>query len=335
MGDDLIVNNTNAFDEIISIIENARENAFRSVNRELINMYWDIGEYVSRRVSKNGWGKSTVKEFSDFIQSRYVGIRGFSESNIWRMKQFYETYNGNEKLATLLRELTWSHNLQIMSCKTDEEREFYLTLSVTNRYTIRELKRQMDSALFERTMLSDISNKLISERSESLAALRDSYVLEFLDLPDKYKEKDLRKAIVGNLKNFILEFGRDFAFVGEEYRVQVGKRDFFIDLLFSNRELHCLVAIELKIGEFEPEHLGKMEFYLETLDRDIKKASENPSVGLILCTKKDTAVVEYALSRSLSPALIADYKLHLPDKKILENKLRELTELAENAIDEE
>jgi len=251
------------------------------------------------------------------------------------MKQFYETYNENEKLATLSRELTWSHNLQIMSCKTDEEREFYLTLSVKTRYSFRELKRQMDSALFERTMLSDITNKLITERGEGLTALRDSYVLEFLDLPEKHKEKDLRKAIVGNLKDFILEFGKDFTFAGEEYRVQVGNRDFFIDLLFYNRELHCLVAIELKIGEFEPEHLGKMEFYLEALDRDIKKPDENPSVGLILCTKKDTAVVEYALSRSLSPALIADYKLRLPDKQILENKLRELTELAENSVAEE
>jgi len=332
MGDNLILNNTNAFDEVISIIEKARENAFRAVNRELINMYWDIGEYVSRRVCDGGWGKSVVKEFSDFIQNRYVGIKGFSPQNIWRMKQFYETYVGNEKLSALLRELTWTNNLQVMSGKTNEEREFYLTLSVKNRYSSRELKRQMDSALFERTMLSDITNKLIVERSEGLTALRDSYVLEFLDLPEAHKEKDLRKAIVGNLKDFILEFGKDFTFAGEEYRVQVGNRDFFIDLLFYNRELHCLVAIELKIGEFEPEHLGKMEFYLEALDRDIKKPNENPSVGLVLCTKKDATVVEYALSRSLSPALIADYKLRLPDKRILENKLRELTELAESSV---
>jgi predicted nuclease of restriction endonuclease-like (RecB) superfamily len=247
------------------------------------------------------------------------------------MKQFYETYCENEKLATLLRELTWSHNLQIMSCKTDEEREFYLTLSAKNRYSFRELKQQMDSALYERTMMSSITSKLMPERGEGVVVLRDSYVLEFLDLPDNHKEKDLRKAIVGNLKNFILEFGRDFTFVNDEYRVQVGNRDFFIDLLFFNRELHCLVAIELKIGEFEPEHLGKMEFYLEALDRDVRKTDENPSVGLILCTKKDAAVVEYALSRSLSPALIADYKLHLPDKSVLESKLRELAELAENA----
>jgi len=331
MGDGLITNNTNAFDDVIYIIENAREKAFRAVNRELINMYWGIGEYVSRRVSENGWGKSVIEDFSDFIQNRYIGIRGFSASNIWRMKQFYETYRGNEKLAALLREINWTNNLQIMSGKTDEEREFYLTLSVKNRYSSRELKRQMDSGLYERSMLSDITNKLITERNEGLSALRDSYVLEFLDLPENHKEKDLRKAIVGNLKNFILEFGKDFTFVGEEYRVQVGNRDFFVDLLFHNRELCCLVAIELKIGEFEPEHLGKMEFYLEALDRDVKKTSENPSVGLILCTKKDATVVEYALSRSLSPAMIADYKLHLPDKRILETKLRELAQLAESA----
>ncbi len=334
MSDSLIPNNANAFDEVIAIIDNARESAFRAVNRELINMYWDIGKYVSLRVSEGGWGKSVVKEFSDFIQSRYVGIKGFSASNIWRMKQFYETYCANEKLATLSRELTWSHNLQIMSCKTDEEREFYLTLSIRNRYSFRELKRQMDSGLYERTMMSKITNKLINKRSKGLTALRDSYVLEFLDLPESHKEKDLRKAIVANLKDFILEFGKDFTFVGEEYRVQVGNRDFFIDLLFYNRELHCLVAIELKIGEFEPEHLGKMEFYLEALDRDIRKDDENPSVGLILCTKNDATVVEYALSRSMSPAMIADYKLHLPDKSILESKLRELTELAESTVDE-
>jgi predicted nuclease of restriction endonuclease-like (RecB) superfamily len=334
MSENLIPNDDHAFDEVIAIIESARENAFRAVNRELINMYWDIGAYVSRRVAESGWGKSVVKDFSNFIQSRYIGIKGFSPSNIWRMRQFYEIYRDNEKLATLSRELTWSHNLQIMSCKTDEEREFYLALSVRNHYSFRELKRQMDSGLYERTMLSEITNKLITDRNDGLSALRDSYVLEFLDLPENHKEKDLRKAIVGNLKDFILEFGKDFTYAGEEYRIQVGNRDFFIDLLFYNRELHCLVAIELKIGEFEPEHLGKMEFYLEALDRDVKKLDENPSVGLILCTKKDAAVVEYALSRGMSPALIADYKLHLPDKKILENKLRELAELAESAAED-
>lgn len=277
-----------------------------------------------------------VKDFSDFIQRHYVGIKGFSPQNIWRMKQFFETYNGNEKLSPLVREISWTNNVLIMmAAKTDEEREFYLVLSSKYKYSKRELERQIDSGLYERTIASEITNKLIVGPSEGLTALRDSYVLEFLDLPQNHKEKDLRKAIVGHLKDFILEFGKDFTFVGEEYRVQVGNTDFSIDLLFYNRELCCLVAIELKIGIFKPEHLGQLEFYLEALDRDVKKEDENPSVGLILCAKKDDTVVEYALSRSMSPALIADYKLHLPDKHILETKLRELTELAESSGVEE
>jgi predicted nuclease of restriction endonuclease-like (RecB) superfamily len=151
-----------AFNEVIAIIENARENAFRAVNRELINMYWDLGEYVHRRAADGGWGKSVVKDFAEFIQGRYVGIKGFSPQNIWRMKQFYETYRGNEKLSALLRELSWTNNILIMACKTDEEREFYLRLSVKNCYSSRELERQIDSALYERTMMSDIRLRITS-----------------------------------------------------------------------------------------------------------------------------------------------------------------------------
>ena len=166
----------------------------------------------------------------------------------------------------------------------------------------------------------------------------DTYVLEFLDLPEQYSERNFRKAIIENLKNFILEFGKDFTFIGEEYRVQVGGQDFFIDLLFYNRALSCLVPIELKIGKFKPEHIGQINFYLEALDRDVKKPNENPSVGLILCASKDDAVVEYALSRSMSPTLVSDYTLCLPDKQILKDKLQELAELAlegdENATEE-
>ena len=296
----------------------------------MITMYWEIGQYVSEMSKNVGWGKSVVSAFSNFVQSHYVGIKGFSPQNIWRMKQFYETYAENEKLSPLVREISWTNNLLIMmAAKSDEEREFYLLLSSKNNYSKRELERQIDSGLFERTMISDTKNQLFLERSYGLTALRDSYVLEFLNIPEKHKETDLRKAIVSNLRKFILEFGKDFSLVGEEYRVQVGNTDFNIDLVFYNRELSCLVAIELKIGKFKPGDLGQLEFYLEALDRDIKKPNENPSVGLILCAKKDDAVVEYALSRSMSPALIAEYQTHLPQKNLLENKLRELRELAE------
>ena len=203
----------------------------------------------------------------------------------------------------MVREISWTNNLLIITgCKTDEAKEFYIRLCIQNGYVKRELERQIDSMLYERTMLSQKKNKDLIERHPAVGALRDSYVLEFLDVPEDFKEKDLREAIIANLKKFILEFGKDFTFVGEEYRVQVGNTDFFIDLLFFNRALSCLVAVELKVGKFKPEHLGQLNFYLEALNRDVKKPEENPSVGLILCTYKDDAVVEYALSSSLSPA---------------------------------
>lgn len=322
--------NTAAFEEIAAIIGRAREKAFRAVNRELITMYWEIGRHISGKVTADNWGKSVVQEFSRFIQTRFAGIQGFSPQNIWRMKQFYEAYAGDEILSPLVREISWSNNILIMmAAKTDEEREFYLSLSAKSNYSKRELERQIDSGLYERTMISSAKNQTFLARSAGLGALRDSYVLEFLDVPEHHAENDLRRAIVANLRDFILEFGKDFTLVGEEYRVQVGNTDFSIDLLFYNRELSCLVAVELKIGRFKPEHLGQLEFYLEALDRDVKKPNENPSVGLILCARKDDEVVEYALSRSMSPALIAEYQTHLPQKDILENKLRELRELAE------
>lgn len=271
--------------ELISIIERARENAFRAVNRELISMYWDIGQYISEKAKDGGWGKSVVAHFAQFMQSEHPDIKGFSAQNIWRMKQFYETYCKSENLSALLREISWTNNLVIMSrAKTDEAREFYLLLCNKNHYSSRELERQIDSMLFERTIISEERNKIFIGKNVGLTALRDSYILEFLGIPENHKEKDLRKSIIANIKDFILELGKDFTFVGEEFRVQVGNEDFYIDLLFYNRELSCLVAIELKVSKFKPEHLGQLEFYLEALDRDVKKPNENPSVGLILCT---------------------------------------------------
>ena len=330
MGNEVEQHNNDDFAALLSIIERARENAYRAVNRELISMYWEVGQKVSEKVREDGWGKSVVKEFSSFVQRNYAGIQGFSPQNIWRMKQFFETYHDNEKLSPLVREISWTNNLLIMmGAKSETEQEFYLRLCIQCNYSKRELERQMNSLLFERTMISDEKNKLVLARSPGLASLRDSYSLEFLDVPKEHKEKELRRSIVAHLKDFILEFGRDFTFVGEEYRVQVGNTDFAIDLLFFNRSLSCLVAVELKVTAFKPAHLGQLEFYLEALDSDVRLPHENPSVGLILCAKKDDAVVEYALRRSMSPALVADYQLHLPDKALLESKLRELTEIAE------
>ena len=325
---------SNDFNEILTIIAKAQSKALASVNREMITLYWEIGRIVSEKTASDGWGKSTVSSLSAFLQSKMPGASGFSDKNIWRMKQFYETYKGNPKLSPLVREISWTNNLLIMTaCKTDEAREFYIRACIENHYSKRELERQIDSMLYERTAISDSKYSALARRNEGLSALRDAYVLEFLDLPDSYKEKDLRKQIVSHLKDFILEFGKDFSFIGEEYRLQVGNTDFFIDLLFFNRALSCLVAVELKIGLFRPEHLGQLNLYLEALDRDVRKPNENPSVGLILCTGKDDTVVEYALSRSLSPAMVADYTLHLPDKKKLQEKMREIAEISAEELD--
>ena len=251
------------------------------------------------------------------------------------MKQFYETYREDEFVSALLTQISWTNHLMIMSkAKSKEERDFYVALAVKEHYSSRELERQLDSAYYERYMLSAGKQppELVPQSVRS--SILDTYVLEFLDLPEQYSERNFRKAIIENLKQFILEFGKDFTFIGEEYRVQVGGQDFFIDLLFYNRALSCLVPIELKIGKFKPEHIGQINFYLEALDRDVKKPNENPSVGLILCASKDDTVVEYALSRSLSPTLVSDYTLKLPDKKLLQEKLKEITDIAMAEEDE-
>ncbi len=320
------------FSEIQQFIRAAKERAYSAVNHEMIELYWQIGEYVSKRVEKLEWGNGVVKNLAIFLQKNEPDTRGFSAQNIWRMKQFYEAYRKNEKLSPLVRELTWSNNLLIMSkTANDIEKEFYLRLTIQEKYKHKELERQLNTNLFDRIIKDNsiLSMPLRELHPTANDYFRDNYMLDFLTLPKPYKEKDLRQSIVANLKQFILEFGKDFIFMGEEYRVQVGKSDYKIDLLFYHRELQCLVAIELKTIEFRPEHLGKMEFYLEALDRDVKKPHEKPSVGIILCKYKDNSVAEYALSRSLSPALIAKYQTELIAPQLLQRKLNEFFELNE------
>lgn len=317
----------NRFTDIIQLIKQSRTNAIKAVNAELINLYWNIGEYISKKIEKSEWGDSVVTELAHFIQKQEPEIKGFSDKNIWRMKQFYETYSGFPKLSTALREISWSHNLAIFSrCKTTEEREFYLKLSKKESYSFRELERQISAGLFERTMIgnSKLSTALRENNYDLTNTFKDSYVFEFLNLPDTHSENDLQRGLVRQMKNFILELGKDFLFIGEEYKLQVGNSDFYIDILFYHRGLQCLVAFELKSDKFKPDHLGQLNFYLEALDRDVKKPNENPSIGVLLCKDKDSEVVEYALSRSLSPTMVSEYKTQLPDKRLLQQKLHEL-----------
>jgi predicted nuclease of restriction endonuclease-like (RecB) superfamily len=319
----------NRFTDIIQLIKQSRTNAIKAVNAELINLYWNIGEHISKKIEQSEWGDSVVIELANFIQTKEPEIKGFSDKNIWRMKKFYETYKDFPKLSTLLREISWSHNLTIFSrCKTVEEKEFYLKLAKQENYSFRELERQISASLFERTMIgnSKLSTALRVSNHELTNTFKDSYVFEFLNLSEPHSESDLQRGLLRQMKNFILELGKDFLFIGEEYKLQVGNSDFYIDLLFYHRGLQCIVAFELKADKFKPEHLGQLNFYLEALDRDVRKPNENPSIGVLLCKDKDNEVVEYALSRSLSPTMVSEYKTQLPDKKLLQQKLHELFE---------
>jgi predicted nuclease of restriction endonuclease-like (RecB) superfamily len=315
------------FTDIIQLIKLSRTKAIKAVNNELINLYWNIGEYLSNKLVKSEWGDSVVTELAKYIQQNETGIKGFSDKNIWRMKQFYEAYKDFPKLSTLLREISWSHNLTIFSrCKTVEEKEFYLKQAKQENYSFRELDRQISASLFERTMIGNSKlSKVLRETNPGIGkTFKDSYIFEFLNLSEDHSESDLQKGLVHQMKTFILEIGKDFLFISEEYKLQVGNSDFYIDLLFYHRGLQCLVAFELKADKFKPDHLGQLNFYLEALDRDVKKQNENPSIGVLLCKDKDSEVVEYALSRSLSPTMVSEYKTQLPDKKLLQQKLHEL-----------
>ena len=323
MGNDLI-----SAAGLIQIIDESRQNALKKVNEELINMYWKVGEFLSKEAEQATFGDAYIDGIASEIQEAFPGIKGFNRRGLYRMKRFYETYKDNEIVTPLVTQISWTNHLLIMSgCKTDEEREFYICLCIKENYSKRQLERQLDSGYYERYMLS--KDVLLPESVKKLGEnpFLDSYVMEFLDLPNEFHENDLRKALIRNMKDFILELGKDFTFIDEEYKVQVGGDDFRIDLLFFHRGLQCLVAMELKIGKFKPEYISKMDFYLEALDRQVKKENENPSVGLLLCASKNDEVVEYAMSRTMSPMLVSQYQLQLPDKTILEKKLQQLVNI--------
>lgn len=272
------------FEQVLQLIESSRHHAFQAVNVAMIELYWSIGEHISRKIAAAQWGDGVVNDLADFLARSQPGLKGFSRQNLFRMRQFYEAYRDHEMVSALLRQLSWTHHLIILGqAKLPEEREFYMRMTLREKWSSRELERQFRTALFERVVLSPpkVSAALSQTQPDAASVFKDSYVLEFLGLPEDHSESDL------------------------------------------HRGMNCLVALELKIDRFEPEHLGKLGFYLEALDRDLKKPHENPSIGVLLCASKDSEVVEYALSRSLSPALIAQYQTQLPNRTLLQRKLHE------------
>jgi predicted nuclease of restriction endonuclease-like (RecB) superfamily len=324
-----------SFAEVVSLVEQARKRAYEAVGQELVGLYWRIGEYISRKIETAEWGEGVVDGLARHLTLRFPGRRGFTSRNLFRMNQFYESYRLEKKVSSLMTQLPWTHHLRILTqSKQPEEREFYLRLAIRERWSTRELERQFRRGLFARTVLHSpkVSPVVRQIHGDAIGnVLKDAYFVEFLDLPEAHTEHDLHRGLLARLRDFLVELGHDFCFVGSEYPVQVGGRDFTLDLLFFHRGLNCLVAIELKVDRFEPEYLGKLGFYVEALDRDHRKPHENPAMGVLLCASKDSEVVEYALSRTLSPALVAEYQTRLPDKKLLAAKLHEFYALnAEN-----
>ena len=319
--------NNTQFEYIFSLISQAKNRVYQSVNHTQILLYWELGEYVHQRLKNAEWGNKTVQNLADYLQKKDPLLTNFTKRGLYRMQQFFEAYPDKEFVSALPTQISWTHNLEILSStKTREEREYYVKLSVRDRLSSRELRRQLKSAHFERSIIADklLPTSFNDYPKDVTGVFRDSYTLEFLKLPEIHSENDLQKALVKNLKSFILELGSDFTFVAEEFRLQIDLEDFYIDLLFYHRELCCLVAFELKIEKFSPSHLGQLNFYLEALDQDIKKPHENPSIGILLCKTKSKTVVEYALNRNVSPALVIDYSTKLIDKKMLQTKIQEL-----------
>ena len=317
------------FQKIISVIEEHRLKAYRNINEEHVAMCSEIGQILSIKLKTKQWGDKTIEILSDYIRSKNPTLKGFTKHGLYRMVKYYNEYCNNIIVATLSQQISWSNNVMILErCKTIEEKEFYIRMCIKNNYSARELNRQIRSNYFERYMLSggkclQSPTRTIDEDDIPNTRILDRLSLEFLDLPNNYTEKDLRKAIISNLKYFILEIGKDFCFIGEEYRVVIGGQDFYIDLLFYNRAYSCLVAFELKLGEFIPEYSSKMDFYLEALNRFEKKENENLSVGIILCSSKNDAVVEFSIARSPSLKFVSTYTTNLIDIKALRTKIIE------------
>jgi predicted nuclease of restriction endonuclease-like (RecB) superfamily len=299
--------------EIKKQIRDRQLQAMRSVNRELVGLYWVIGEMIHQKRAAIGWGKSVVETLARDLQAEFPGRNGFSANNLWLMRQFYSEYVDKPNLQSLIGEISWTKNLVIFGrCKDDLEREFYLRATARFGWTTSVLKHQVDNKSYERYLLNQTNfDAAVPEeiKNQALLAVKDHYTFDFLGLADEHSEHDLEQALVKNVRSFLSEMGGAYAFIGNQYRLEVGGQEYFIDLLLFHRRLRCLVAIELKIGDFKPEHKGKMEFYLEALDCQEKMEGENPPIGIIICRSKNKTVVEYALRSAVRPIGVATYTI--------------------------
>jgi predicted nuclease of restriction endonuclease-like (RecB) superfamily len=299
--------------EIKERVRFAQLAAFRAVNKELVGLYWDIGRMIVERQAGETWGKAIVQQLAEDLRQEFPGVGGFSASNLWRMKAFYESYHASEKLAPLVREIAWSHNLIILErCPDSLQREFYLRMTRKFGWSKNVLIHQIENQSYEKSLLgqTNFDKALTPElRARAKLAVRDEYTFDFLELGEKHSERELERALIARIEDFLRAMGGMFAFVGSQFRLEVEGQEYFIDLLLFHRRLRGLVAIELKIGEFEPEFVGKMQFYLTALDKQIREDGENPAIGIILCKDKKRTIVEYALAPANKPIGVATYQI--------------------------
>ncbi|MGI2228977.1 PDDEXK nuclease domain-containing protein [Burkholderia vietnamiensis] len=304
-------------------IQSAQYAALRAVNKELVGLYWDIGRMIVERQQSEGWGKAVVAQLAADLQADYPGTGGFSASNLWRMKGFFETYNDTAKLAPLVREIGWSHNLLILErCKENQEREFYLRMTRKFGWSKNVLAHQIDNQSYEKSLLGQTNfDKTLTPalRAQAKLAVKDEYAFDFLELGEQHSERELERALIARIEDFLRAMGGMYAFMGSQYRLEVDGEEFFIDLLLFHRRLRALVAIELKIGKFVPEFVGKMQFYLAALDTQVRQEDENLSIGIILCKEKTRTIVEYALRDARKPIGVATYEI----TKTLPKKLKD------------
>ncbi|MFN4149675.1 MAG: YhcG family protein [Candidatus Sericytochromatia bacterium] len=298
--------------EIKNRIREANYRALKAVNKELINLYWDIGKSIVEKQDEKGWGKSIVENLSKDSQKEFAGVDGYSTSNLWYMRQFYITYKNNEKLQPLVGEIGWTHNIIIMQkCKDDLQKEFYIKSTKKFGWTKNVLMNNIESQSYEKYLLNQTNfDKTVSEsiKNQAYLAVKDEYSFEFLGLSEDHSEKELENALINNVRKFLIEMGGYFSFIGNQYRLEVGGEDFYIDLLLYHRKLKCLVVIELKSGKFKPEYTGQMNFYLSVLNDKMKLEDENPAIGIILCKEKNRVVAEYALKDNSHPIGVSTYK---------------------------
>ena len=314
-------------DEVKELIHKKQYKVLQLINAETINLYWEIGEEIYRQQEENGWGKSIVQVLAKELQKEFPGAKGYSAANLWRMRNFYLSYRNSEKLAPLVREISWSNNIIIMEkCKDDLQREFYIQMTKKYGWTKRILANFVEAQTYEKYLLNQTNFDMTlpkERRVQAKLAVKDEYTFDFAELSPEYSEHELEMELVNNIRAFLIEMGGDFTFIGNQYHLTVGSRDLYIDLLLFHRRLRSLVAIELKIGEFEAEYAGKMQLYLTALDEQVKLADENPSIGIIICKSKDKTYVEYALKQTNAPIGVSTYQL---SKSLPENMKEMLPE---------